>query len=292
VKDPSPEETAKVKAETPKGVIIHEWMMKSVTSSLPHLAFDQETIRKTLEEYDGRVNDAVDRLLGADYSTPGTPGSLSQSGSSSIERDPDSDDDEIYGPNKRQNRRMSRATKALRKEQEERERREAELQAIPTIELTRPDAAVTSEVLIQSHETAFKSGIRKIKQDDDGDKYIVVSDDKADDDFRPDAEENDAASEYSATSVSQSVDPASTPPRIQQRIILHTKSMQKQIGPQRKRITARERKELKKAAQKQARKESKRNNGQRQLATSTININVKRNSPPIDQVIGMKTLYI
>ena len=266
--------------------------MKSVSSSLPHLAFDQETIRRTLEEHGGRVNDAVDQLLGAEYSTPGTPGSLSQSGSSSIERDQDSDEDEIYGPNKRQNRRMSRATKALRKEQEKRERREADLQAIPTIELIQPDAVITTELTTQSHETAIKPDTHKTKQDDDDDEYIAASDDEADDDVRPDVDDNDEASEYSTTSVSQSTEPPSTSQRPQQRVILHTKSMQKQFGPQRKRITTAQRKELKKAAQKQARKESRRNNSQRQLATSTININVKRDSPPMDQVIGMKTLYI
>jgi hypothetical protein len=70
--------------------------------------------------------------------------------------------------------------------------------------------------------------------------------------------------------------------------------MQKQAGPQTqtKRLPARERKELKKAAQKQARKETKRTTAKKaspKPQTSTAKV-VKRSSPPMEQV--MTTLYI
>jgi len=270
-------------------------MINAVTTSLPHL-LDREAIKKTLEECHGRIDDAVSKLLDAEER-----GSISsQQGSSSTERDPDSNDDEFNGPNKKQDRRMSRATKAVRKENEQRARERAASQTSLTVE---PDLKATTaeptstsiELPVRSHdEPKVKSATRKIKNEDDDD-WVTPSDDDADDDFRPDPEEpdNDAASEYSGTSRSQSRGVGSTPPRSQPKVILQTcKTMRKQQGPQRKRITARDRIEMKKAAQKQARKDSKRNGIQasRQLIASSIN--VKRNSPPMDQVIGIKTLYI
>jgi OTU domain-containing protein 3 len=90
-------------------------MVNSVTTSLPFLA-NNETIRKALYDNNGSIDAAVSQLLDEPSSNPSsnpsTPGSFrsvtsSQSGSSSIERDADSDDeDEIWGPNKRQNRKI------------------------------------------------------------------------------------------------------------------------------------------------------------------------------------------
>jgi len=75
------------------------------------------------------------------------------------------------------------------------------------------------------------------------------------------------------------------------KIILNAgKSSQKQQGPQKKRVTARDKLELKKAAQKAARKESKRTGTARQLEPTSVN--VKTNAPPVDLGIGIKTLYI
>jgi hypothetical protein len=91
-------------------------MVNSVTTSLPFLA-DDETIRKALQDNNGSVDAAVSQLLDEPTSTPSSPGSYSsQSGSSSVERDADSDEEEeIWGPNKRQNRKI-RAMKRKEKE--------------------------------------------------------------------------------------------------------------------------------------------------------------------------------
>jgi hypothetical protein len=94
-------------------------MVNSVTTSLPFLANDA-TIRKALYDNNGSIDAAVSQLLDEPSSTPSTPGSYaslsSQSGNSSIERDADSDDeDEAWGPNKRQNRKI-RAMKRKSKE--------------------------------------------------------------------------------------------------------------------------------------------------------------------------------
>jgi OTU domain-containing protein 3 len=82
-------------------------MVNSVITSLPFLAND-ETIRKALHDNNGSIDAAVSQLLDEPTSTPSSPGSYSsQSGSSSVERDTNSDEEEeIWGPNKRQNRKI------------------------------------------------------------------------------------------------------------------------------------------------------------------------------------------
>jgi hypothetical protein len=104
-------------ASTNQGV--DPWKIKAVTGFLPHL-IDQAAIIKALEESRGNINSAVGRLLDAEYSSsqPSTPFGLSSAGSSSVERDSDSDDDEIYRPSKRQNRSM-KTTMAILMESEE-----------------------------------------------------------------------------------------------------------------------------------------------------------------------------
>jgi hypothetical protein len=213
---------------------------------------------------------------------------------------------------------MSRATKGSRKSSGLATSVETDLNAIPTIELTEPDSQFSSKLpppstlpplsrlpikselpeLSGDAEGTYsgKSTARKTKKGDDGDDF-APSDDDNDDDFNPD-EDNDSASSYSASSRTAPVSFDTTPPH---RITIklntrNNKSMQKQNGPRQKKPTARERKDLKKAAQKQARKESKRANStkQPQLATSTtsINQNRNRNSPPMEKVMDMTTLYI
>jgi OTU domain-containing protein 3 len=112
----TPEAEAAAKAISDQGPYIADWMVNSVTTSLPFLANDA-TIRKALYDNNANIDAAVSQLLDEPSSTPSTPGSFgsvtsSQSGASSIERDADSDDeDEVWGPNKRQNRKI----KAMKK---------------------------------------------------------------------------------------------------------------------------------------------------------------------------------
>jgi OTU domain-containing protein 3 len=299
VQDLSPEEFAKAQAELPKKDI-QSWMIKSVFTSLPHLT-DEALVIKILEEVNGHVDNAVTKLLGAEYrgSMPSSPASA---GSSSVERDPDSDDDEIYGPNKRQNRRI----KAMK--QRAKEEMLSGL-AIPTIELTQPDTSVTSVDFTPSSLPSLSSlppptqlpqlsvhpkvKTRKVKKLDDDERFAPSDD--GDDDYQPDGDDDDIASIYSSSSRAPSVSLSYTPPRPSPKIILHTNSKLKQQGP--KRITARERKEAKKAAQKQARKTTKRDNAKQSgslspSASTASTTNLQRNSPPMESVIGMKTLYI
>lgn len=62
---------------------------------------DKVTIKNTLEQCGGNMDEAISRLIDAeDRRSPSTRES------SSIERDPDSDDDMIYGPSKRRHHRL------------------------------------------------------------------------------------------------------------------------------------------------------------------------------------------
>lgn len=95
---------------------IEPYKIKIVQSSLPFLS-DQQTIKHALEKCKGNVNNAVSMLLDQDEA-----GSISSTQeSSSVERDYDSDDDQIWGPNKRANRsRIQRAAKNLMKDSQQR----------------------------------------------------------------------------------------------------------------------------------------------------------------------------
>lgn len=83
------------------------WMIEAVIKSTPFYA-DRLTIRKLLEKHRGSVDMVVSELLDGEY-----PSSESSAhGSSSVERDQDSDNEGFSsGPNKKQDRRLSRAAR-------------------------------------------------------------------------------------------------------------------------------------------------------------------------------------
>jgi OTU domain-containing protein 3 len=224
VKEPSSEDM-KAGAAIARTINIEDWMLKAVTTSLPSLS-DETAIRKALEEAKGDVNTAVSKLMDAEYlsSQPSSPGGPHSPGSSSVERDADSDDDDVYGPNKRQYRRMKEASKTKAEEKDE----DSDMQVIPSIEVTSPT---------------------------DEDRNAPSS-----------------TTNSRASTASRETTPFTASARTQQR----------QLGP--KRVTARERKDLKKAAQKKARKERGKGGANEQA--------VKRSSPVTESSMGMKTLYI
>jgi OTU domain-containing protein 3 len=292
VKALSPEDDAKNKAAAAKVSYVLPWMVNVVTQSLPYLA-DREMIKKTLEECKGNIDTAVSILLDAEERASVS----SQPGSSCTERDPDSDEEEFTGPNKKQDRRMSRATKALRKEKAEQEKKDiipqatavAKAESTPVIEITPPSI----ELPVRPHKPSKHRSVPRKPKSEDDDEWATPSDDDGDDDFHPDLDDVDdeVASNCSESSRSQ---PRALPSIVPKplHITIHTaKTYQKQPGPQRKRQTARDRIEMKKAAQKAARKESKRQGAQasRQLEVTSVNVN---KSPPIDLGMGIKTLYI
>ncbi len=200
---------------------------------------------------------------------------------------------------------MSRATKAA-KEKAEKERIEVPVPAtVPKVESIQPSQTTTPVVELPvrpQRRIVPNMVLRPKKEDEDDDEWGTPSDEDGDDDFRPSANDEDAASEYSFTTKSQPrefepiLPPILPKPKLQPHLKINvnpsTKSYQKPAGPQRKRVTARERIDLKKAAQKAARKESKRNAAQAARQLEITSVNVSKAGPPLDLGIGIKTLYI
>ena len=110
------EQESKLNQRAQEQTYVEPYKIKIVQSSLPFLT-DQQTIKHALEKCKGNVNNAVSMLIDQDEA-----GSISSTQeSSSVERDYDSDDDQIYGPNKRANRsRIQRATRNLMKDSQQR----------------------------------------------------------------------------------------------------------------------------------------------------------------------------
>ncbi len=95
--------------------VVQPWMVNTVMSSLPYLA-DRATVQKTLEECKGSIDNAVSKLLDAEDQSS----TSASQGSSSVERDPDSEDEDVISmARKKQDRRLSRATRAVIEKKEE-----------------------------------------------------------------------------------------------------------------------------------------------------------------------------
>ncbi|KAK3072101.1 hypothetical protein LTR53_007409 [Teratosphaeriaceae sp. CCFEE 6253] len=227
----SMEDEAKQKAKLEQTPHVLPWQIDVVSKSLPFLA-DKPAIKRALEAAKGDINTAVSSLLDAEeYGT-----ASSQPESSSVERDQDSDDDSHHGPNKKQNRRMSRAAKALKP------RSEASRHALSQLH-----AYDGSQESIGSWESEGSSV-------PDGSQRSTVT--------QPtELDESDARrkAEADALAASRSTSPTKKPPRLKllpprppdqtQRV---GKTLQRQTGP---RVTARDKKNMQKQAQKAARKE-------------------------------------
>ncbi|TVY33610.1 hypothetical protein LSUB1_G007525 [Lachnellula subtilissima] len=263
-------------------------------AAMPDLA-NEEVIKSALIENHGNVNNAVSYLMEFQYSSyPSTPGSFSPSnsdGSISIQRDSD-----------------GRAMKALPKRRDQQEETKLELNVIPTIELTQPDAEKADCVSTQIYQPTPLRAAHDLTKDN---KSVIASD--GDDEFRPE----DSASEVSSRS--PSVNPANPCPR--PKIILNNN--RKKTGnvikhashiyqaPQsssqssqdasyttnppgsnpKSRITARQRKDDKKHAQKQAAKERKRSKSEG-LEPEPSTSNLKHVSPPMEKVLCVGNMIV
>lgn len=286
----SPEEDAKSKAAAANAPWIQPWQVNVVMSSLPYLA-DRETIKKTLEEHKGNIDLAVSSLLDAEDRASVS----SQNGSSSTERDRDSDDEQFSGPSKKQDRRLSKATKAMQKDKADREARETGSNQILKQEPANASSGLSeSTTATQLRKIAPRSVRRVKKQEADDDGWTT-----SDGEFRPDSQaDSDAASDYSTPSSQAPTEPSVKPatrPTIKITFTQGTgKTAQKQPGPPKpQRVPARvaqaQKKQEQKARAKAARKERSMTAAQRELAPASAN---SKNLPPIDLGIGIKTLYI
>ena len=226
-------------------------MVDVVSASLPFLA-DKPTIKRTLEECKGNIDVAVDKLMGAEEN-----GSLSSAQeSSSVEREPDSEDEYPGkdGPNKKRDRRLS-------SRQKPKETDPSEMRA-------------KFETHNDSHES-FKS--------EASDSSSALSEKKKPNDLAADDRPRPTIRLKFNSQKASSPAPA-----------LNGQIQQKQQGPQRQ--TAREKKDFKKQAQKAARKErqqaaanddkseSAKANGMKLRSKGMVN------TPPIES--GFRTLFI
>ncbi|KAL8653436.1 MAG: hypothetical protein Q9210_002093 [Variospora velana] len=109
------EAAAEAKEQLTKAPYIASWMVDVVLQSQSVLE-DRAVIQKKLEAANGDVDVVVESLIETQqaWSSPGA-----SDGSSSISRDQDNDDEEYTGPKKKQDRRLSRASRAAIKEKEE-----------------------------------------------------------------------------------------------------------------------------------------------------------------------------
>lgn len=101
LKERAPEQEEATKAKLANAGVIQPWQIELVGKSLTFLA-DKSTIKRALEQTHGNVTDAVSKLM--DSMDGGSPSSAQES--SSIERDPDSEDDDSYRPTKRRYQRL------------------------------------------------------------------------------------------------------------------------------------------------------------------------------------------
>lgn len=227
----SEEEEARQKEKLARVPHVLPWQIDVVEKSLPWLA-DKVTIKRALEDARGDVNLAVSRLLDAeDYGS-----TSSQQGSSSIERDHDSDDEMRDAPNKKQDRRMSRASRALKPRSVDTKHALSQLAVYHDSQESLGSSS--------SESSSVPGGSQQSTQSTDGeDAALGVKRESQD---------------GSAPAITSDLP---TQPRI--KLKLHgpkpldstqnvSKTQQKQQGP---RLTAREKKDIKKQAQKAARKE-------------------------------------
>ncbi|KAK5117353.1 hypothetical protein LTR62_005970 [Meristemomyces frigidus] len=228
----SPQEEAKQRAKLEQTPHVLPWQVDVVSKSLPFLA-DKPTIKRALEAAKGDINLAVSNLLDAEEN-----GSLSsQPESSSVERDQDTDDDGHGGPSKKQDRRMSRASKAVKPRSTDTKHA-----------LSRISGYDGSQESIGSWESEGSSV-------PESSQSIVTQPTEMDE-----ADNIKVKAPHTDDNASGSTSPTKKPPRLKllpprppaeaaQRV---GKTSQRQHGP---RVTARDRKSMQKQAQKAARKE-------------------------------------
>nr|POE72101.1 otu domain-containing protein 3 [Quercus suber] len=269
----SVEEEARQKEKLAQTPHVLPWQIDVVGKSLPWLA-DKLTIKRALQEARGDVNLAVSRLLDADeYGS-----ASSQQESSSVERDHDSDDDMHDGPSKKQDRRMSRASRALKP------------RCIDS------KHALSHLIVDDDGHDSYGSFDSETSSIPDGSQQSIESTEVENGSF---AVRNDSQDSITLA-------PSSTlPPHPKIRLKLHGpkppdhaqrigKGQAKQQAP---RITAREKKDIMKQAQKAARKErqqqASRDNRGRDESLAQAGIPLRQKSltdtPPVET---LRTLFI
>ena len=265
------------------------WMVNIVVKSLPYLA-DHNKIHKTLVKHRGDVDGAVSELLDAEERSSVS----SNNGSSSVERDAESEDEFRSAPNKKQDRRLSRATRSMLKQQEGHESNELVLRP------KRADVSTDTPVeIVDDKDPGAPQALQIAVEDTDDEDCRIDPTRKGSDSsqdsaalrpggVKPEPSQQNRISSNDETSSQYSQQSAGGGS------ILGARA--KQRGAKHKALTARDRRDLKKMAQKAASKQRKqamaagRNGNSATDPTANANKKGKENSPGIDTVI--KTLYI
>jgi len=242
-------------------------MVDVVSSSLPYLA-DKPTIKRTLEECKGDINAAVDKLLGAEDS--GSQSSAHES--SSVEREPDSDEEYQRGPSKKQIRKPPIRLRAKKRDSS---------QALSKLATHNDSQGSFASEDSQQSGSSSESGVNtKIK----GEVKLEIKAESTDE--KP----SDA---LPRPKIRIKLKPPNPPPSSESTNTGgHTQ--QKQQAPQRQ--TAREKKDIKKQAQKAARKERQQaaikagDSESKGKTAITLRTKGVTNTPPIES--GFRTLYI
>jgi OTU domain-containing protein 3 len=261
-------------AETP---VVLPWMIETVTSSLPYLA-DRKAITKALEENKGNIDKAVSQLLDAEEQASMS----SQAGSSSAERDPDSHDEaQIDGPNKKQDRRLSRATRNMLKSSEEKRERNIAIRRSRLLESSHPPMDLVKE---EEDFTALATKEPLPASDED---WNPISDPSDNDDNNSEYSEPPRPTlKFSHRTYDPSISNSAPPSTSAKHPSLPNRATH------RKKPSARERKDMKKAAQKAAAKERKQASNRSAAGGITNGVTMRVGSNGNTPVINIKTLYI
>lgn len=277
-------------AKTP---YVQDWMIDVVIASLPYFANRLE-IQKKLEAAKGDLDSVVSNLLG---DAQGSDSASSRRGSSSIEREPDSDDDEeLAGPKKKQDRRLSRASRTNVKNKDNRQHDLAvrtKERALPsTHESSSPPAISVNDVKLEDPEETEEEDWQNGSSQKDSESASVST----------------SASDYSTASRPSSggvrlkltqpkIDPSKLqPPTKPSKLSAPAKSRpvaytgtarqpSSAVLPRRRRLYRRDELDMKKAAQKAAAKERKRTNATRahmQDNVMPLSKSVKENTPAVE----------
>lgn len=231
---------------------------------------DSVALKRALEDTRGDIDSAYERLMVAE-----DPRSVSSQQSSSVEREPDSDDESVIGQHKRRDRRMSLGTKA---------QQNARAKFIAVGYEKHKDSL---ESLVNIHTTSF-----------------TISQSKAASSSSSDVDDNTWTPPPLRDGDTSSGSEYTPPPEIEAPKIKIKLSMPKRddsrdstpnpakpTGVQKKHVSSRQKKDMKKHAQKQASKERKQAAGNGTKAQSTASGFEQSNHPTV-ATSAMKTLWI
>lgn len=276
-------------------------MINSIIESLPFYA-DRATCQKALEECKGNIDLAASKLM----DSPCQSSASSRRGSSSVERDHDSDEENYTGPNKKQDRRLSRAKRTI-KDKDEQSNQYLSVRLKSPVLPTSQESFSTSST--QSSPTDVKDGDET--EEEDWKNKTLYKDSES-------ASISTSASEYSLPSLPRSGGvrlKLTQPKRRDEKVALRTSSppeqspvpgshIQKVVPkadqalskPKRRLVSRNQLDMVKKAAQKAAAKERKREIAAERIASQQpasffpTTKKGKENTPAIETHI--KVLYI